>query len=166
MRRSVALLLILLPALATACGSGGSEGTSKGTSTGTSNATVVGTRQADNNLVLVDASNHTLYVFTGKSCDGSCADVWHPFVAKGDVVEAKKGSTLDKSLLGTTKRGDGALQVTYDDDPLYVYAQEAAGETQGNGMSSFGGVWRAARADNPFERQTTTGVSCEPNCGY
>jgi predicted lipoprotein with Yx(FWY)xxD motif len=82
------------------------------------------------------------------------------------VVEAKKGSTLDESLLGTTKRGDGSLQVTYDDNPLYVYEQEAAGETEGNGMKSFGGVWRAARPENPFERKTTTGVSCEPNCGY
>ena len=162
MRRSVALLLILLPALLAACGSGGSEETSNGTS----NATVVGTRQGDNSLVLVDGANHTLYVFTGESCDGSCADVWRPFLAKGDVVEAKEGSTLDESLLGTTKRGDGSLQVTYDDNPLYVYEQEAAGEMTGNGIKSFGGVWRAARPENPFERKTTTGVSCEPNCGY
>lgn len=147
------MLLILIPVLLAACGSSGSG------------ATVVGTRQGHDSLVLVDGSNHTLYVFTGRICDGSCADVWHPFVAKGDV-QAKKGSTVDEKLLGTTKLSDGSLQVTYDKKPLYLYEQDGAGETQGNGVKSFGGVWRAAKPENPFEKKTTTGVSCEPNCGY
>jgi predicted lipoprotein with Yx(FWY)xxD motif len=155
MRISIAVLLAVLAATLAGCGGGGSGGSSSGSTT----ETVVGARQAESGLVLVDSSDHTLYTFTGSTCTGACADVWHPLRANGDVV-AKKDSGVDEGLLGTK-----GSQVTFDGDPLWLYANEQPGEATGATMS-FGGEWKVARAKNPFGRQTTTGVSCEPNCGY
>jgi predicted lipoprotein with Yx(FWY)xxD motif len=158
MRISIAVLLAVLAATVAGCGSSGSGSSGSGTQT------VVGARQAESGLVLVDDSDHTLYTFSGSVCKGACADVWHPLMADGDVV-AKKDSGVDEGLLGTKERTGGGSQVTYDGHPLYSYANEQSGEATGATMS-FGGEWKVARAKNPFGRQTTTGVSCEPNCGY
>jgi predicted lipoprotein with Yx(FWY)xxD motif len=157
MRIWIAALLAVVPALLVACGGGGSSsGGSK---------TEVGTRQSSAALVMVDGSNHTLYTFSGTSCDGSCAKTWPPLLAENGV-EAKKDSGLEQSKLATTRRADGSMQVTYAGHPLYLFAQDGPGDTSGDKVHSFGGDWSIARAKNPFQRQTTTGVSCEPNCGY
>jgi predicted lipoprotein with Yx(FWY)xxD motif len=155
MRIWIAALLVVTAAVLAGCG---------GSSSGSSNSeTVISTRQEENALVLVDDSDHTLYTFSGDSCGGQCADEWHPMLAKGDVV-AESDSGLESDLLGKTERSDGQSQVTYDGKPLYLYTEDGAGQITGTG-SSFGGVWRPATT-NPFKRQTTTGVSCEPNCDY
>ena len=45
-------------------------------------------------------------------------------------------------MLGTRKRRNGALQVTYNGHPLYEYAGDAkAGQTNGEGSNAFGGAW-------------------------
>ena len=44
------------------------------------------------------------------------------------------------SLIGTTRRSDGAREVTYKNQPLYYYAgDQAAGDTNGEGLDAFGG---------------------------
>jgi predicted lipoprotein with Yx(FWY)xxD motif len=90
--------------------------------------------------ILTDSEGNTLYVFlndTGRStCYGECQDNWPPLVAGGEV-EARRG--VDESLLGTTERADGTVQVTDDGQPLYYFAGDAApGDTNGQGA---GGVW-------------------------
>ena len=46
------------------------------------------------------------------------------------------------SPLGTTKRKDGTLQVTYAGHPLYTFIKDASpGEATGNGLEFFGGKW-------------------------
>jgi predicted lipoprotein with Yx(FWY)xxD motif len=48
------------------------------------------------------------------------------------------------SKLGTTKRSDGTLQVTYAGHPLYTYtADTKPGDAKGNDFSSFGAQWYA-----------------------
>src|SRR4051812_10802876 len=63
--------------------------------------------------VIVAANGRTLYLFTadkGKSaCYGQCASYWPPLIAQKPTA----GAGLKASLLGTTKRRDGKLQVTY-----------------------------------------------------
>jgi predicted lipoprotein with Yx(FWY)xxD motif len=44
-------------------------------------------------------------------------------------------------LLGTTKRRDGSLQVTYDGHPLYFYAHEGKNEVLCHNVSEYGGLW-------------------------
>jgi predicted lipoprotein with Yx(FWY)xxD motif len=52
------------------------------------------------------------------------------------------GSGTQASLLGTTKRSDGTLEVTYAGHPLYYFAGDAQpGQTTGQGSDSFGADW-------------------------
>jgi predicted lipoprotein with Yx(FWY)xxD motif len=96
-------------------------------------------RTTDAGRVLADGRGHTLYLFTvdkGKtsSCYGACAAAWPPFLARGKTVA---GAGVKAKLLGTTKRKDGKLQVTYAGHPLYFYAADTrAGETAGQGVES------------------------------
>jgi predicted lipoprotein with Yx(FWY)xxD motif len=93
--------------------------------------------------VLVAANGHTLYLFTadkGKksTCYGQCAGYWPPLFAAKPTV----GAGLKASLLGTTKRKGGKLQVTYAGHPLYFFAQDKkAGQVNGQGFVHFGGSW-------------------------
>lgn len=49
---------------------------------------------------------------------------------------------VDATLLGTITRDDGTLQVTYNGWPLYLFAGDtAAGDTNGQGLDEFGGLW-------------------------
>jgi predicted lipoprotein with Yx(FWY)xxD motif len=48
------------------------------------------------------------------------------------------------SLLGTAKRKDGKLQVTYKGHPLYTFVNDkSAGQTTGEGSNAFGAKWYA-----------------------
>jgi len=53
--------------------------------------------------------------------------------------EAAKG--VGASLLGTVKRRDGRLQVTYAGKPLYFYAHESPGEVRCHNVDLNGGLW-------------------------
>jgi predicted lipoprotein with Yx(FWY)xxD motif len=96
--------------------------------------------------VFVNSQGRTLYLFakdtSGKStCSGSCAKVWQPLIAVGKPIG---GSGIEPSRLGVTKRADGTMQVTYDKHPLYSYSLDTStGQTKGEGLSAFGGVWYA-----------------------
>jgi predicted lipoprotein with Yx(FWY)xxD motif len=96
--------------------------------------------------VVANAKGHTLYMFRadhGKasSCYGQCAKFWPPLLTKGKPVA---GPGLKASLLGTTKRKDGKLQVTYKGHPLYLFLEDTkAGDTTGEGSKAFGAGWYA-----------------------
>jgi predicted lipoprotein with Yx(FWY)xxD motif len=99
--------------------------------------------------ILVDGRGHTLYLFAkdkhGKSsCSGSCAAFWPPLLAGG---KTRAASGVKTSLLGTTKRADGRLQVTYNHHPLYTFAKDVSkGQTSGEGLRTFGAQWYALSA--------------------
>jgi predicted lipoprotein with Yx(FWY)xxD motif len=98
--------------------------------------------------ILVDAQGRTLYLFqndTGgqSSCSGSCAKIWPPDVT---TASPKAGNGVSASKLGTVKRSDGTMQITYAGHPLYTYtADTSPGQVTGNGINSFGGVWNAVQ---------------------
>jgi predicted lipoprotein with Yx(FWY)xxD motif len=149
----LAAVLAVIPAVVTACGGGSPE------------QTVLSTRDSSAGPVLVDASNHTLYTFAGGDCYGKCANAWPPLLTKGQAL-AKDGSRVDPGLLGTTRRRDGELQVTYDDHPLYLSAKdERPGDSVGQGAQEFGGKWTVVRVNSSLAPQKAK-KSCEPNCGY
>jgi len=106
-------------------------------------------RQSGLGRIVVDAHGRTLYLFThdthGKStCYGSCAKLWRAYVTRGKP-RALAGTR--STLLGTTRRSDGHLQVTYRRHPLYYYAGDRrAGQTGGRGLAAFGGRWYAVSA--------------------
>ena len=93
--------------------------------------------------VLVAANGRTLYLFTAdkgnkSACYGQCATYWPPLIAQTPTA----GAGLKASLLGTAKRRDGKLQVTYNGHPLYFFAEDKkAGDVKGQGFVHFGGAW-------------------------
>ena len=94
--------------------------------------------------ILFDGRGRVLYGFTrdrrgGPSrCYGDCAAAW-PVYYKRTVLKA--GTGVKQSLLGTTRRRDGRLQVTYNGWPLYYYAHEKAGEVKCQNVVTHGGTW-------------------------
>ncbi|MDX6402247.1 MAG: hypothetical protein QOF27_2853 [Gaiellaceae bacterium] len=96
--------------------------------------------------ILVNARGHTLYMFAKdrngrSSCSGSCAKFWPPSIKSG---KATAGPGVKASLLGTTRRSNGKLQLTYNKHPLYTFLlDKKAGQTNGEGSLAFGARWYA-----------------------
>jgi predicted lipoprotein with Yx(FWY)xxD motif len=94
--------------------------------------------------ILVDSKGITLYDFvkdkgTTSACYGACAALWPPLLTTGKPVA---GPGVRASLLGTTKRKDGKLEVTYGGHPLYYFVTDRKpGQTTGQGVNQFGGPW-------------------------
>jgi predicted lipoprotein with Yx(FWY)xxD motif len=94
--------------------------------------------------MLADAAGRTLYLWEAdqgdkSACDGQCAQAWPPLTTDGKPAA---GEGVDASLLGTSKRADGTLGVTYAGHPLYYFSgDQAAGETNGKGSDGFGAKW-------------------------
>jgi predicted lipoprotein with Yx(FWY)xxD motif len=94
--------------------------------------------------ILVDSKGITLYDFppdrgTTSVCYGACAALWPPLITKGKPIA---GPGVRASLLGTTRRKDGKLEVTYNGHPLYYFVSDRKpGQTTGQGLNQFGGPW-------------------------
>jgi predicted lipoprotein with Yx(FWY)xxD motif len=145
-------------------GSSGSKGTVK-------------LRSSAYGKILVSSSGHTLYLFeadkgTRSACYGKCATNWPPLRVAG---KPKAGAGATASLLGTTPRKNGKLQVTYHGHPLYRFTlDKKAGQTKGQGLDFFGGEWYVLnakglkvekKADNGHMGETTTSTSTNPYGG-
>ena len=94
--------------------------------------------------ILVDGRGLTLYLFeadktAGSTCYSSCATNWPPLLTQGTPVA---GMGAVQSLLGTSTRRDGSIQVTYNNRPLYYFvADKKPGDLRGQGIDAFGGGW-------------------------
>ena len=90
---------------------------------------------------LVDDKGMTLYLYTKdtpntSNCYDICAVTWPPLYTNGAPVA---GAGVDASLLGTTTRTDGTVQVTYKGWPLYYwFRDQKPGDTTGQWV---GGTW-------------------------
>jgi predicted lipoprotein with Yx(FWY)xxD motif len=115
-----------------------------GSSDRTSAGSIVKVRTTVLGRVLVDQRGRTLYLFEpdrfGRSvCHGKCAAAWPPLLTSG---KPRAGSGAHAALLGTTRRADGRLQVTYGGYPLYAFVRDTKpGQTLGQGIDGFGGEW-------------------------
>jgi predicted lipoprotein with Yx(FWY)xxD motif len=122
-------------------GPGGGEGKSVATGGGT--GTIAGAEVSGLGTVLVDSSGMTVYEFTEDSgttsnCYGECEAAWPPVTAAGKPTAGEGATTAD---LGTAKRKDGTVQVTYKGHPLYTFSgDQAPGEANG---SELDGTWFA-----------------------
>ena len=148
--------------LIAACG-GGSGASAYGTSTSPSSdgrnpgvtsppsgtpeppaSATVALRSSPLGQILVDGNGKTLYLFEAdrpsmSNCNSDCATVWPPLLATGVPVA---GSGVNQSLLTTTMRKDGSAEVVYNGHPLYYFVSDKqAGDTTGQGISSFGADW-------------------------
>ena len=151
------LVLLALAACSSDNNAGGSTGSTGASSpseapspsasetpaSGGSGETEVESEDSALGTILVDSKGNTLYVFMQdtsdvSTCTGDCAASWPALIAKGEV-KAGGGGDVDESLLGTSARDDGTMQVTYNGHPLYHFSgDQAAGDTNGEGI---GGIW-------------------------
>jgi predicted lipoprotein with Yx(FWY)xxD motif len=100
--------------------------------------------------VLFDGRGQALYGFTRdrrggpSTCYGACAKAWPVLFANGRL---SVGPGVKRSLLGTTRRRDGRLQVTYNGWPLYYYVGERGhpGVILCQNVREFGGLWLVVR---------------------
>jgi predicted lipoprotein with Yx(FWY)xxD motif len=111
---------------------------------GTTGGATVSIAKSPLGRILVDSKGITLYDFvqdkgTKSTCYGACAALWPPLITKGKPVA---GHGVRASLLGTTKRKDGKLEVTYNGRPLYYFVTDRKpGQTTGQGVNQFGAPW-------------------------
>ncbi len=110
-----------------------------------SDVTVVSTGKVSGlGTVLVTAEGLTIYDVrvdkgTTANCYGRCAKLWRPLLADGQP-EARGGAI--QVAVGTTKRKDGTVQVTYSEHPLYTSRLDRApGERQGEDPKVRKGMW-------------------------
>jgi predicted lipoprotein with Yx(FWY)xxD motif len=128
------------------------------------------TRTTKLGRVLVNANGRTLYLFEKdknrkSSCSGACAQAWPPLITSG---APKAGSGAQTSKLGSTKRADGRMQVTYAGHPLYTFAADKkAGDTKGEELDAFGAEWYALSAGGhkveKHEEQTPPTTTTSPS---
>lgn len=161
MRRSLAIATAVV--LVAALGGGtAAVALSKGNATVRPRHTALGT-------ILADAKGRTLYLFkqdtgTISTCSGACAAKWPPALAGSRPTV---GDGLDDAALGTTKRADGRVQVTYAGHPLYRFAgdQGKPGRVAGQGVNAFGGRWFVVGTDGKARTRTAPKAAPAPS-GY
>jgi len=97
--------------------------------------------------VLVAGNGFTLYMFAPdkqsgvSTCYNGCAVGWPPLLLTGTDVPIY-GHGVNPALLGTTKRTDGTLQLTYNSWPLYLWQGDSEpGQATGQAINNDGGLW-------------------------
>jgi predicted lipoprotein with Yx(FWY)xxD motif len=94
--------------------------------------------------VLFDANGQAIYVFeidrpNRSSCTSEeCVEAWPPVLTRETPTA---GPGADAGLLGTIRRREGGLQVTYNGRPLYFYEHEGPGEIKCHNVDLHGGLW-------------------------
>ena len=120
---------------------------------------------ADLGTFLVDSEGMTLYVFNNdtpgtSNCAGTCITNWPPLTVTEGTVP-----TLPSDITGTLDvitRPDDGMQVTYNDMPLYYYAQDTQpGDTNGQGLND---VWFVVPV-TPTMTMTDTGTMTDTMTG-
>ncbi len=142
MRSRVPLVLMVMAVAALAAASGSATA-----ATGAAAKLSVGSTEYGK--VLFGPSGKVVYAFgadksSTSRCYGVCAAAWPPLLTKGAPLA---GSGIESKLLGTTKRRDGALQVTYAGHPLYYYSADKIGKVMCQHANMHGGLWLVVKPD-------------------
>ena len=99
---------------------------------------------SDFGRVLFDANGQVVYAFENdrpnrSNCTSAdCVQAWPPVLTED---EPSAGAGVEAGLLGTIRRDDGSLQVTYNGRPLYFYEHEGPGEIRCHNVDLHGGLW-------------------------
>ena len=100
-------------------------------------------RSTEYGKALFGPSGKVVYVFgadrgSTSRCYGVCATAWPPLLTSAAPLA---GSGVQAKLLGTTKRKNGTLQVTYNGHPLYYYSADKVGKVMCQHANMHGGLW-------------------------
>jgi predicted lipoprotein with Yx(FWY)xxD motif len=131
-------------------GGGSTSSKAKPATDGGGGGIVSAAKVGDLGTILVTSEGMTLYDFHkdqgGQSaCYDACAAAWPPLLTEGNP---QAQGAAERSMLGTTEREDGTIQVTYNGWPLYTYiGDQGPGEANGNDIDQFGAEWYALQPD-------------------
>jgi predicted lipoprotein with Yx(FWY)xxD motif len=124
---------------------------------GAATATLISTtKTAKSGTVLV--SGKTVYTLKASktACGKACLKVWPEVLLAKGVKKAKAGTGVNAAKLGTIKRANGALQVTYAGKPLYHFIGDTApGQVHGDVTDTWG-KWSAVVTKAPSGSTSTT----------
>jgi predicted lipoprotein with Yx(FWY)xxD motif len=132
-----------------ACGGSSDSSSSKKTTTSTakkgaaSTAVVKTATSATQGTIVVTKDGKTVYTLTNAGqqvpCSGACLQVW-PAVT---VAAGAKATGTGVKNVGTATGG----HVTINGAPVYTFSGDGkAGDTNGEGIVSFGGTWNVVKA--------------------
>src|SRR5205823_4000643 len=115
--QAMRLCLVAMVVVAVVAGLAGSARAAPGAAAGLS------VRSTEYGKALFGPSGKVVYVFgadrsSTSRCYGVCATAWPPLLKSAAPLV---GPDMKTKLLGTTKRKNGTLQVTYNGHPLYYY---------------------------------------------
>jgi len=131
-----------------------------GTTTGTVRLYVVRViRVPGAGSVLADGAGYPLYIYENdqqgpSKCTLACAAEWPPLVLPPGVRHPVAGSGVDAALLGTARRVNHSLQVTYNRWPLYTYRDDAPAQPTGQGAAM--GAWYLISPNGTVDHQPVT----------
>jgi predicted lipoprotein with Yx(FWY)xxD motif len=99
--------------------------------------------------ILANGAGQAFYLFDKErsrksECYRDCAAAWPPVLTKGRPIA---GRGIRPGLLGTTRRRDGRLQVTYRGRPMYYYVADSPGVVLCQDVVEFGGRWLVVKPD-------------------
>jgi predicted lipoprotein with Yx(FWY)xxD motif len=173
MRIKLALGILATGLAVAACGGDSGSTTAAGSSSAGGQsaqpggaAVVVSVTQTSIGKVLTGPDGRTLYTLLSSAgtplpCTGGCATAWPP-------LTAQSGATAGSGVTATIAVDSGG-QVTAGGVPLYYFAGDASpGQTSGQGVRSFGGIWYAVNAaGKPVTASTGGGAGSTPTySGY
>jgi predicted lipoprotein with Yx(FWY)xxD motif len=130
------------PATTSAPSANASSAPSTGTSAGGGATVALG--KSSLGQILLDDQGRTLYLFEAdkggsSACYGGCAKAWPPLLTTAAPVGT---AGVTQNLLGTTKRQDGTMEVTYGGHPLYYFiGDNKPGDVTGQDIDQFGAEW-------------------------
>jgi predicted lipoprotein with Yx(FWY)xxD motif len=109
-------------------------------------ATTLATATLLGSAGFVSPTGRTVYILAGDSTTAltclvgnGCTGAWPP-------VSPPNGVALSTGFTSFTRSDNNAAQLAYNGHPLYTFSGDtAAGQTNGNGINSFGGIWSIAR---------------------
>jgi predicted lipoprotein with Yx(FWY)xxD motif len=124
---------------------------------GAATASVISTnKNAKFGTILV--SGKTVYTLKASKtpCTAKCLKVWPEVLLPKGSKKAKAGNGVNAAKLGTVKRANGALQVTYSGKALYWFVgDKAAGQVHGN-VGDTWGTWSVVVTAKPAQSSTGT----------
>jgi predicted lipoprotein with Yx(FWY)xxD motif len=100
-------------------------------------------RSSEYGKTLFGPNGKVVYVFgadrgSTSRCYGVCAKAWPPVLTTSRPIA---GPGVQAKLLGTTRRKNGKLQVTYNRHPLYYYSADKVGKIMCQHARMHGGLW-------------------------
>ena len=161
-RLSLLGTLFFIGVLVAGCGGGGGGGSTAPVISGGNSATAapapLATAVLAGSMGYVAPDGHTVYVLSADTFNNSVCTSGSGCLGLWPIVTPPGGATIQASSgWWTFTRPDALQQLEYAGWPLYEYAGDSApGQTNGNGIVSFGGTWSIARPNMAVAGGTPT----------